>query len=161
VCPQLFSGNGFQRQTFPFFCVLETSTCFSYRNYRLINSHQIHSSLDWIFIHNLKDGLFTFELIRTHANSRWIFVQSVFSSYNLKERTARKYRSLFFYCCLHRFPIPLLTEEFYWVLFYKPSLTISTICWMYYYRSQINWVSKKIVVNANFCLTTVVLLLLA
>jgi hypothetical protein len=27
--------------------------------------------------------------------------------------------------CLHRFPNPLLIEECYWILFYKPSLTFS------------------------------------
>jgi hypothetical protein len=36
--------------------------------------------------------------------------------------------------------IYLLTEEYYWVLFYKTSFTLPTICWMYYYRLQINWV---------------------
>jgi hypothetical protein len=42
--------------------------------------------------------------------------------------------------CLHRFPNPLLTEECYWALFYRPTFTLPTICWMYYYRMQINWV---------------------
>jgi hypothetical protein len=42
---------------------------------------------------------------------------------------------------IHQFPNPLLTEECYWVLFYKISFTLPTICWMYYYILQINWVS--------------------
>jgi hypothetical protein len=42
--------------------------------------------------------------------------------------------------CLTRFPNPLLTEVCCWALFYKTSLTLPTICWMYYYRLQINWV---------------------
>jgi hypothetical protein len=30
-----------------------------------------------------------------------------------------------------------------WVLFYMPSFTLPTICWMYCYRLQINWVFQK------------------
>jgi hypothetical protein len=46
------------------------------------------------------------------------------------------------------------SNECYWVLFHKTSFTFPTICWMYYYRLQINWVflTKKIsaVVSCSF-----------
>jgi hypothetical protein len=58
--------------------------------------------------------------------------------------------------CLTRFPNPFLTEQCYWVLFYRTSLTLPTICWMYYYRLQINWVflqKKKKNFHAMLCVT--------
>jgi hypothetical protein len=58
--------------------------------------------------------------------------------------------------CLTRFPNPLLTEECYWALFYKTSLTLPTICQMYYYKLQINWVFLQKKVTPVCCLAMTV-----
>jgi hypothetical protein len=41
----------------------------------------------------------------------------------------------------------------YWVLFCMPSFTLPSICWMYYYRLQINWVSLTKKKTCRVCIS--------